>query len=107
MPGKAGQIVKTLIPSEAVIAKIHSLGDNNISLNSNAVNSNRANSKVISIVDFDCLDVLANEGAFNSKFDADKFALFVEVECINSAYQFDHLFAVNCIIARNGYGSIE
>lgn len=96
MPVKAGQIVKNLIPSEAVIVKIHSLGDNNISLNFTAINSNRANSKVISIVNFDCLEVLADEGAFNSKFDADKFALFVEAECINSAYQFDHLFAVNC-----------
>lgn len=101
MTVKAGQIVKNLIPSEAVIvAKILSLGDNNVSLNFTAVNSNRANSKVISIADFDCLEVLVDDGA-------DKFAQFAEAERINSAHQFDPLFAVNCTIARNGYGSTE
>jgi len=98
MPVKAGQIVKNLIPSEAVtIDRIQPLG-NMVSLKFTGVNSNRANSKVISIEDFDQLEILTEEGTFNFKGDPNKFALFAEAERINSAYQFDPLFAVNCSI---------
>src|SRR5215203_6069778 len=98
MPIQAGQIVKNLIPTEAVtIDKIQPLG-NMVSLKFTGVNSNRANSKVISIEDFDRLEMLTETGTFNFKGDPTKFALFAEAERINSAYQFDPLFAVNCSI---------
>ena len=91
---QAGQIVKNLIPTEAVtIDKIQPLG-NMVSLKFTGVNTNLANSKVISIEDFDQLEMLTEEGTFNFKGDPTRFALFAEAERINSAYQFDPLFAV-------------
>lgn len=93
-----GQIVKNLIPSEAVVInRIQPLG-NMVSLKFTGVNSNKANSKVITKTAFENLEVLTNEGTFNFKGDPTRFALFAEAERINSAYQFDPLFAVNCSI---------
>lgn len=54
--------------------------------------------KVISKEQFDSLEVLSQEGTFNFKGDPTRFGLFAEAERINSAYQFDPLFAVNCSI---------
>jgi len=93
-----GQIVKNLIPTEPVtINKVQKLGSM-VSLSFTGVNTNRANTKVISLVDYENLEVLTEEGSFNFKGDPVKFALFAEAERINSAYQFDPLFAVNCSI---------
>src|SRR6478609_3306079 len=95
---QTGQIVSNLIPSEAVtINQIQPLGSM-VSLKYTGVNSNRANNKVITIEEFNALEVLADEGTFNFKGDPTRFALFAEAERINSAYQFDPLFAVNCSI---------
>ncbi len=93
-----GQIVKNLIPTEAVtINQIQMLGSM-VSVKYTGVNSNRVNTKVLSTSDFEQLEVLTNEGSFNFKGDPVRFALFAEAERINSAYQFDPLFAVNCSI---------
>ena len=93
-----GQIVKNLIPTEAVtINQIQMLGPM-VSVKYTGVNSNRVNTKVLSNSDFEQLEVLTNEGSFNFKGDPVRFALFAEAERINSAYQFDPLFAVNCSI---------
>ncbi len=93
-----GQIVKDLIPSEAVVInQIQSLGAM-VSLRFTGVNTNRANSKVITNEQFETLEVLVDEGTFNFKGDPTRFSLFAEAERINSAYQFDPLFAVNCSI---------
>jgi len=98
MPIQQGQIVKNLIPSEPVIInKVQKLG-NSVSISYTGVNTNRANTKVISANDFDGLEILTKEGSFNFKGDPTRFALFTEAERINSAYQFDPLFAVNCSI---------
>lgn len=98
MPIQPGDIVKNLIPSEAVsIDRIQNLGSM-VSLKFTGVNSNRASSKVISQEEFDKLDLLTQEGTFNFKGDPVNFALFAEAERIHSAYQFDPLFAVNCSI---------
>jgi SNF2 family DNA or RNA helicase len=98
MPIQQGQIVKNLIPSEPVIInKVQKLG-NSVSVSYTGVNTNRANTKVISSVDFDGLEILTEEGSFNFKGDPTRFGLFAEAERINSAYQFDPLFAVNCSI---------
>jgi superfamily II DNA or RNA helicase len=95
---QVGQIVKDLIPAEAVVInQIQSLGTM-VSLRFTGVNTNRANSKVITTEQFDALEVLVDEGTFNFKGDPTRFALFAEAERINSAYQFDPLFAVNCSI---------
>ena len=48
--------------------------------------------------DFESLEVLTWKGDFNFKGDPTRFSLFAEAERINSAYQFDPLFAVNCSI---------
>ena len=47
---------------------------------------------------FSSLEVLTSDGEFNFKGDPDKFVLFAEAERINSAYQFDPLFAINCSV---------
>jgi superfamily II DNA or RNA helicase len=91
-----GQIVKNLIPTEPVtINQIQLLGSM-VSLKYTGVNTNKANTKVISTTAFEQLEVLTAEGIFNFKGDPTRFALFAEAERINSAYQFDPLFAVNC-----------
>ncbi|RYG51132.1 MAG: helicase, partial [Chitinophagaceae bacterium] len=69
-----------------------------VSIAYTGINSNRANTKVISHDEFSQLEVLTEEGSFNFKGDPQRFALFAEAERINSAYQFDPLFAVNCSI---------
>jgi len=93
-----GQIVKNLIPTEPVtINKVQKLGSM-VSLSYTGVNTMLANTKVVLLTDFEQLEVLTEEGSFNFKGDPIKFALFAEAERINSAYQFDPLFAVNCSI---------
>jgi superfamily II DNA or RNA helicase len=98
MPVDVGQIVKNLIASEPVtITKIQPLGSM-ISLEYTGINSKRTNTRVIPRTDFEKLEAVAAEGAFNFQGDPIKFALFAEAERISSAYQFDPLFAVNCSI---------
>ncbi len=93
-----GQIVKNLIPAEPVtINRVQSLGTM-LSVTYTGINSYRVNTKVINISDIDSLEVLTEEGSFNFQGDPIKFLLFAEAERINSAYQFDPLFAVNCSI---------
>ncbi len=92
------QIIKNLIPGEpVVINKIQPLGSM-VSISFTGVNSNRANTKVIDKSILDSLEILTEEGKFNFSGDPKKFGLYVEAERINSAYQFDPLFAVNCSI---------
>ncbi|RYU92721.1 helicase-related protein [Emticicia agri] len=98
MPIQPNQIVKNLIPSEPVlINQIQPLGTM-VNLKYTGINSNKVNSKVIPLADFEKLEVLTEEGNFNFKGNPTRFALFAEAERINSAYQFDPLFAVNCSI---------
>jgi superfamily II DNA or RNA helicase len=98
MAVEQGQIVKNLIPSEAVtVNHIQTLGSM-VSLKYTGVNTNRVNSKVITTEEFEKLEILTEEGSFNFKGDPTRFALFAEAERINTAYQFDPLFAVNCSV---------
>ncbi len=98
MAVQTGQIVNNINPNEpVVINQIQPLGSM-VSIKYTGVNSNRANSKVISKDEFEVLEALSEEGTFNFKGDAKRFSLFAEAERIGSAYQFDPLFAVNCSI---------
>lgn len=98
MPDNINQIVKNLIPSEpVVINQIQDLGKM-VSVSFTGVNSNLSSNKIISREAFERLEVLTAQGQFNFTGDARKFSLFAEAERINSAYQFDPLFAVNCSI---------
>jgi len=98
MPIDIGQIVKNLIPSEPVtINQIQGLG-RMVSVSYTGVNSNVSSNKVIPRDEFERLEVLTSQGIFNFTGDPTKFSLFAEAERINSAYQFDPLFAVNCSI---------
>jgi superfamily II DNA or RNA helicase len=93
-----GQIIKNLIPSESVtISKVQKLG-NMYSITYSGINSNKVNTKVIDENTFQNLEVLTSEGSFNFTGNPVRFSLFAEAERINSAYQFDPLFAVNCSI---------
>jgi len=98
MPIQPGQIVKNLIQGELVtITAVQPLGDS-ISLKFTGINSRKANNKVLTKVEYESLEVLAEEGSFDFKGDPERFGLFAEAERIHSAYQFDPLFAVNCSI---------
>ncbi len=91
-------IVANLIPGEPVIInKIQPLGKM-VSLNYVGVNSKKQSSKVISIEEFEKLIIVSEEGNFNFSGNPVRFSLFAEAERINTAYQFDPLFAVNCSI---------
>lgn len=93
-----GQIVKNLIPTEPVtISKIQDLGSM-VAVTFTGINSNKVSNKVISLKEFENLEVLTQQGNFNFKGDPNRFCLYAEAERINSAYQFDPLFAVNCSI---------
>lgn len=92
------QIIKNLIPVEPVkILSVRPLG-NSLSIRYEGVNSKRTNSKVIPADTIGTLEVLGEEGTFNFKGDPVKFGLHAEATRIDSAYQFDPLFAVNCSI---------
>ncbi|MBA4124436.1 MAG: DUF3883 domain-containing protein [Acidobacteria bacterium] len=93
-----GQIVKNLVAAEPVtITQIQDLGSM-ISVKFTGVNSNVSSNKIITREAFEKLEVLTAQGVFNFTGDPKKFGLFAEAERINSAYQFDPLFAVNCSI---------
>ena len=95
---EVGNIIKNLIPTEAVVVnKIQKLGTM-YSLKFTGVNTNKSSSKVITEEQFSSLEVLTSDGEFNFKGNPDKFVLFAEAERINSAYQFDPLFAINCSV---------
>jgi superfamily II DNA or RNA helicase len=98
MNPKIGQIVKNLITSEPVIVtQIQDLGSM-ISLSYTGVNSRISSNKVVTRHVFGHLEILTAQGIFNFTGDPTRFSLFAEAERINSAYQFDPLFAVNCSI---------
>lgn len=93
-----GQIVKNLIASEPVtINQIQDLGSM-ISVKFTGINSNISSNKIITRSVFEKLEILTAQGVFNFTGNPIKFGLFAEAERINSAYQFDPLFAVNCSI---------
>lgn len=93
-----GSIVKNLISSEAVVINLIQPLGSMVSVKYTGLNTNKVNTKVITRDQFDNLEVLADEGTFNFKGEPVRFLLFAEAERINSAYQFDPLFAVNCSI---------
>lgn len=98
MPIAAGQIVKNLIPSEPVtINQVQDLG-RMVSVSYTGINSNLSSNKILTREIFENLEVLTEQGTFNFTGDPQKFSLFAEAERINSAYQFDPLFAVSCSI---------
>ena len=98
MPDNINKIVKNLIPSEpVVINQVQDLGKM-MSVSFTGVNSSLSSNKIIPREAFERLEILTAQGEFNFTGDARKFALFAEAERINSAYQFDPLFAVNCSI---------
>lgn len=94
------KIVKNLILSEPVIInQVQDLGKM-MSVSFTGVNSSLSSNKIITREAFEKLEVLTAQGKFNFTGDPRKFALFAEAERINSAYQFDPLFAVNCSIVE-------
>ena len=95
---EVGNIIKYLSASEAVVIdKIKKLGLK-YSLSFTGVNSHKQGSKILDASQMDALQVLASDGEFNFSGNPEKFILFAEAERINSAYQFDPLFAINCSV---------
>ena len=95
---ETGNIIKNLSPTEAVVIdKIRKLGSK-YSLSYTGVNTNKRGSKILDEQQLSALEVLTSDGEFNFKGDPEKFVLFAEAERINSAYQFDPLFAINCSV---------
>lgn len=95
---QTGNIIKNLSPAEAVVIdKIRTLGSK-YSLSYTGINSNKRFSKILDEQQMAALELLTSDGEFNFKGNPDKFVLFAEAERINSAYQFDPLFAINCSV---------
>ena len=95
---EVGNIVKNMIPTEAVeITKVKKLGVN-YSFGYKGINSNHHGSRILTPQQIDALEVLTSDGEFNFRGDPEKFVLFAEAERIKSAYQFDPLFAINCSV---------
>ena len=95
---EVGNIVKNITPAEAVkITRVKVLGDS-FSLSYIGVNSNKFGSKIFTATQLESLELVTDDGKFNFKGDPEKFILFAEAERINSAYQFDPLFAINCSV---------
>ncbi|WP_332018730.1 helicase-related protein [Kaistella sp.] len=61
-------------------------------------NTNVASNKILTTEVYQSLAPISQSGIFNFQGDPVKFGLFAEAERINSAYQFDPLFAVNCSV---------
>ena len=95
---EVGNIIKNLSASESVVIdKIKKLGSK-YSLSFTGVNSHKQGSKILDASQMDALQVLTSDGEFNFSGNPEKFILFAEAERINSAYQFDPLFAINCSV---------
>lgn len=94
---EVGNIIKNLQLTEAVTIDKKKLGKK-YSLSYTGVNSNCHGSKILDENQMKVFDVIATKGEFNFKGDLEQFILSSEVERINSAYQFDHLLAINCSI---------
>lgn len=93
-----GQIIKNLLPQEAVkVTDIKTLGSK-FAIKFVGVNTQKVGNKIIGLDEWEGLELVAEEGNFRFDGDPEKFLLFAEAERINSAYQFDPLFAVNCSI---------
>ena len=92
------QILKNLIDSEPVkISNVQKLGSMT-AVDYIGVNTGKAGNRMLTDNEIQKLEMVSTEGTFNFKGDPVRFKLFTEAERINSAYQFDPLFAVNCSI---------
>ena len=95
---EAGNIINNLTSTEPVrIIRVQPLGTR-FSVRYEGINSAKINTKVLTKEDIQGLKIVSNEGEFNFKGEPEKFVLFAEAERINSAYQFDPLFAINCSV---------
>ncbi|MDX8340547.1 helicase-related protein [Draconibacterium sp. IB214405] len=93
-----GQIIKNLLTDEPVrVTKIAPLGSMT-SIHYVGINSNVSNNKLLTKDQLEKLEIISEDGTFNFTGNPEKFKLFAEAERINSAYQFDPLFAVNCSV---------
>lgn len=92
-----GQIVKNIASEPVKIIKVQGLGSM-LSVTYTGLNSNRTSTKVFSNEQMQKFEVITIEDTFNFTGDPVKFTLCAEAERINTAYQFDPLFAVNCSI---------
>ena len=97
MTAKQDQIVKNLAPEPVIINKVQPLGSM-VSVKFTGINSGKVNTRVISREDYENLEIVTQEGAFNFFGNPTQFLLYAEAERIHSAYLFDPLFAVNCSI---------
>lgn len=95
---EVGDIITNLVPTEPTrVTSVKKLGGS-YSIGYIGINSNRSSSKIVTSAQMEALEKLTQEGAFNFKGNAEQFVLFAEAERINSAYQFDPLFAINCSV---------
>lgn len=95
---ESGNIVEGILPNEAVIIdKVKDIGGR-LTITFIGSKSQKRDSRIVTIEQAQKYNILTNEGEFNFSGDAHRFKLYAEAERINSAYQFDPLFAINCSI---------
>lgn len=96
---KEHSIVEGLISTEAVVIdSIRPMGKELFRVKFTGVNSHMQQENFINAEQYNKLKVIATEDEFDFSGDAHKFKLFAEAERINTAYQFDPLFAINCSV---------
>lgn len=98
MPIKIGDIVNNIVSSEPVLVNSVKPMGSWVNVGYTGKTSNVAGNKSLPQAEFDQLVAITTDNTFNFKGDPSKFTLFAEAERINSAYQFDPMFAVNCSI---------
>ena len=96
---KSGQIIKNLVQTEAVsVVSCLPMGPDAYAVQYVGVNTEKKDSIILDKIRMESLEILTNENEFNFQGDPKRFLLFSEAERINTAYQFDPLFAVNCSV---------
>lgn len=96
---KVDDIVSDLEPNEnAQITAIRPIGSTYVSVQYIKLSTKQSSSKVLPNSDFEKLTSIAQHGTYTFTGNGQAFKLYAEAERINSAYQFDPLFAVNCSI---------
>ena len=95
---KEKDIVEGLVPTEAVVINsVKQLGSK-FSIAYSGYTTKSTDTVIKSRKEIEQLKVISAKDTFNFTGDAIEFKLFAEAERINTAYQFDPLFAINCSV---------
>ena len=93
-----GDIVNQIVATEPVVVNSIKVIGTWVNIGYTGKTSNIFGNKSIPVNEFNLLTAITSDNTFNFSGNPERFLLFAEAERINSAYQFDPMFAVNCSI---------